>query len=350
MTLIETTFRKAIQKLDYYYVESCVKEGLIKESYNIECKTIDYDLKELDDKSKEEQILKPVIAMLNSPSGSGLVCIGIKAKKQVATKLLPIKKSVIKNEEQLEDIISGNLDSMPKYHDKYNINTVKIDKDEDSSIFLIEIKKVSQYSLFFSSLSNKAYIRENDKSRSLSPPEILDYITKINLPHVFLKLGKEQGLKHAYRFELFYINEGFKPARNVKTIIVIPKNDLNIELIGFRSRKIQFVDHKKIEQNGDYTPYLAESVLDDEIKSQDDLSIYETIMAPDLEHRLVYPSIPFPLGLLEIKKGDKDFTLSIHTITYENDVLTRQKIILSRKRQNFNTEYKKKEITPYINL
>src|SRR3989344_2141413 len=115
--------------------EDDIKNNIInkyKESIKFECK----ELRSIDDKDKEQCLIKPIVSFLNTNKKHGLLALGIKAKSKMPTNIVPVNKKLL-DEEKIKRYITSGISSIQKQarFPNYEIEEVKI--DSENSVFFI---------------------------------------------------------------------------------------------------------------------------------------------------------------------------------------------------------------------
>ena len=310
--IIQNIFTKTtnISKKD---IEKFILESQIKESLDLEYKSIDYlkkgfSVEERGNKidKKEDVLIKPLVAFLNKLSEEGgLLVLGIHAEDAWPKKIAAAKKGLF-TPEQIRSWIHQNISSIPPAKDFPRINVIDIDQ----SLFLIEIHPLDIHTVYFSKISNTVYIRKNDTSNPLPLPEVYELISKKICATVFLDIReKEKKLEESItkiQLEFRYINEGAKPGEYVRSKI-------NFKLLKGDSKKVK-IDPIKGWRKG--------------IKELGALCAFE---ADRWEKDIIYPEVPMFIGGITIVLG-KDEELFMQVWVWEKEGRSYQAFVINFQR------------------
>ena len=300
--------------------------GKYKESSNFECKAIDLKINKdgITNESLESAIIKPLVGFLNSISGTGLLCLGIGTIDGKTEKIIPIKRGIIKSQEQLRAIILSNIKSIPVSNNLPELIMEEINIDENAHLFLVEIKRLDDYCIYYSKITDYAYLRQNDETKRLTLLDTLDFLAKKNFPRVFVRFDKTPTETNSgYEFTLSHINEGLEPGRYITTLMRIFYNgDFKLDLDG--------------DGIGDIT--------DKNIGSK---KAYRISIGYPPDTILAYPNLTTIFGKLRIYSKE-DFLIQIKIETYENRGKTEQMIIISNFSGNLSINETMKTFKSYL--
>ena len=128
-------------------------------------------------------------------------------------------------------MITKNLGAIPKLIYSPIIISHLIPVNSEKNIFVIEIER-KEDCVYYSKKDSVVYIRRNDESHRLDPPEALDLVFKKSSSKVVVGVNKTT---HTYsnRIELEwgYMNKGNSPAIDVTSIIKIISNNPKQEIL-----------------------------------------------------------------------------------------------------------------------
>ena len=289
-------------------------DKLIKTKYSegqfFEAKTIITEI--LDDDLKESQIIEPLIGFLNSIEGRGLLCLGIEtgSRSDLCKQIIPVKKSILKNSEQLRDIIINRVGVFPN-GENYILNVTPVDADKDSVVYLIEIERKDNSCTYYSRITDYIYIRNNHQTRKLKFTEMLEIVNKKTSPKIFLYFDRKESFNDAhgegFKFNIACKNEGLEPGKYVLSYIEVHKP----EGIKTKIESKHSTSLKKINI-GDYDSY-------------------QLVYGYPPTTILVYPKKPTVIGELFIYSTSFEISLIIET--YENKGISKQKLTISDKKE-----------------
>jgi hypothetical protein len=293
----------------------------VRESLEIEFKEI-YDL----EKDKEKGIIKPIISFLNS-NGKGLLFLGIREEKALAKELKPVKKEIIKDAEQLRAIITSNIVAIPILTDFPKLNIIEIKINGEGNVFIIEIKNHDNRYVYYSKITNQAYIRRGNESFPLKLIEVIELIAKKNHARVFVKFdNKLKETNNRYEFELAYFNDGLEPGRYVTSSIKLFYEDENLNII-IKGTNVRDISHL----------------------NEDAKKTYQITLAYPPNSIWLYPKTTTVIGNV-IVSPKKDFELKMIIQTYEDRGLTNQEVLITKKEGIFNIKEIESSFYPYISI
>lgn len=270
-----------------------------KESIDFDCKEVDSGKIKIDDKIKEDSIIKTLVAFLNTFSGTGLLCLGVRAPKGIPKTFISVKDTIFKNEEQLRSIIRNNINSIPFTSHLPKLTIEKIKFNEGSNIFLIEVERIDNNCIYYSKISENAYMRINDETQRLNLHETLDLISKKNFPKIFMTFKDPVKTENGFEIDIKYINEGLEPGRFISTFI-----------------KMYYADDINLELNGT-------TVTDETNNNADSKKAYSIIAGYPPNTTFVYPLSGYIFAKLRILTKD-DFDIKMTILTQENKGVSKQ--------------------------
>jgi len=300
--------------------------GKYKESSNFECKAIYLKINKdgITNESLESAIIKPLVGFLNSISGMGLLCLGIGTIDGKTERIIPIKRGIIKSQEQLRAIILSNIKSTPISNNLPELIIEEINIDENNHLFLVETKRLDDYCIYYSKITEYAYLRQNDETKRLTLPDALDFLAKKNFPRVFVRMDtKPVETRNGYEWGIVHINEGFEPGRYITTVI-----------------RIFYNDNIKVDLDG-------AGVVDITDKNIDSKKAYRITMGYPPDTILAYPNLTTICGKLRVYSKE-DFFIQIKVEIYENKGKTDQFITIVNFDGNLSVEEKIKTFKPYL--
>jgi len=293
-----------------------------KESLTLEFKQIT----RLDDEVNENCITKPTIGFLNTINGDGLLILGIESKVGRAISIKPISEGIIKNEEHLRAIITSSLSSIPYCKDFPELIIHKIPID-GGNIFLVEIKRLDDNCVYYSKITDYAYMRRNDETIRLTLGETIDLIARKNFPQIFIYLGEFSESHNELVCNLGLVNEGLESGRSTSTMIgFFCRDELDITLEGANVSDISDKNpryRKAYQFTGGYPPQTL----------------------------LIYPKSVMYSVKLKIKPK-KNFNLELEVTTHEEKGFTRQNFTIESNIVTSKISKKETlhEFTPYLTL
>jgi hypothetical protein len=275
-------------------------------------------------KEKEDLILKPLISFLNNRRGQGILFLGIEEKDGIARQIIPITREIIKGKEQLRSIIH-NISSLPDLKNSFNIQIEEI-QGENGVVYLIEINRNASECLFYSNLSNLAYIRKDDISQSLSPPEVMEFLSNIRYPKIFVIPFNPRIKDNTAKVDLIYANEGKEPGRYISAFITFPaksENISDIQLIGERVRNISNIN-------------------------PDVSLIFQNIIGYPPTTIFIYPEVASVIGTLVLTYTGDNFSINCKIDCYEEKGRTNQEYAIVGNKENISIAELKRVYQKYI--
>lgn len=314
---------------EFGITEQDLKDKLISVNY---CEGQKFDAKnivlQLDENSKESHLIKPIVSFLNSMGGNGLLVLGIStggARNNTCQNIVPIKDSIIKNEEQLRALVNGNLSSIPQNQNKPNIKIQKVQLSS-GNIFLIEVKRIDDGCVYYSTITEYIYIRNNDESERLSLLESLDFIEKKVIPKVFFYLDQPEDIEVGKKLNMAFRNEGLEPGRYLLTTLHFDCSDKNI----------------KIEVTGGNVTSITHI-------NKGTTASFQIVNAYPPGQSLIYPFVPTLAGKVFIHSKE-DFTIGVRVDNYENRGKSIQVLNIENKSGTVSVSEKERRFIPYLSL
>lgn len=294
----------------------------IDENFELEFKSIptNPDLKDV----RFRKLLDPLVCFLNSPSGKGLLGLGIKTKKNKKTfdKIVGIPKELnpFKNELTLETAISNYIDSVPQFTNRYGLKIVKINIDDSKNSYLVEIERKDNFCVYYSKYHCPCYIRDEDNCNKLSLREFFSYVSEKTYPKIYVDFDYSIK-KNELVFRPHFINEGYKPGFNVQAVVIIcydaKKEDFDFSGDFFRG-------YGDIERHSEQLKKLG--VYED--TQFFDNRILRVVPINHPINRLHNPLPLYPFSPSQskftIKLAKKRFNMVITSLIYEETILTIQ--------------------------
>lgn len=308
--------------------ESGIREEDIEEKIIIprlmENATREYkQIKNLNDKTKEDQIVAPLIGFLNALEGNGLLILGIKDEKGIPTEIEQIDSSLIRNAEQLRSIITDSIAALPRIREFFRLSIVPVLTKGNGKIYLIETERTDECCVYYSKITQRAYLRRNDETLALTLPEILEMVARKNFPKIFVRFYRKMETESGFIFNVAFVNEGLKPGRYVMALIkFFYENDFDVTLQG-----------TTVQDVSDLNPGPRKTY---QVEKQFGTS-------------LVYPVQFNVFGELRISPR-KDFQMTIAVRVYENEGITTQEIKMRSENNNISIRESFKQFTPYLGI
>jgi len=315
--------RKERERISGEDIKKLVEEWKVEESATLEYKSTErlrikngklVNEDKLEEDKKEELLIKPLVAFLNKyqPEG-GLLIWGIRAENGIPTELRAFQKGTVKKED-IERWISMNILSVPSVKDPPSVEVEEIEID-GKGVFLIEIHPRDFNTVYFSKITNKVYIRRGKNSEEISLLEIYKLIEEKIIAKVFVipKVKKFESLeneKARVEIEFQYLNEGYRPAEWVKSILIVRVKE------GERSLKIDTTDLTA------FYPQDRSFIWNSEITSPEKGISFQI---DKYSKEVIYPHIPHDIGILIIEYRAK-LEFEIHTHEFRGS--SAQKFIL----------------------
>lgn len=278
-------------------IEKFIIKPKFKESKDLEYKSTD-KLKTglIEEKNKEDILIKPLVSFLNKFSNEGgLLILGIYDRDGFPEKIASAKKELFSTE-QLRSWIHSNISSVPPMKD-YPFIDIKKTINEENPIFSIEIHPIDIHVVYFSKITNNVYSRKNDTSIIESLPDVYRLISEKKCAKVFIKFKEEREEKiqtNSMKIKLVpsYINEGFEPGEWVMSTLKFVLHKGNPE-------KIKIIASKTWTRNS--------TILED----HKDLDLFQT---NQWEKDIIYPKVPMSIGNFEITlEKEEEIYMIIHT-------------------------------------
>jgi len=206
---------------EFNNLQSKIKSGNWVENQYNEAKMIMPNKKSWDKSNKdnsllESQIIKPIVGMLNSIEGYGILYLGIDTNDKKGTrnnkfeKIVPILEDIIKDKPTLQGLIyqksGGNLGIYPanSISPKIDITPVSF---SNGNIFIITVKRVDNTNIYYSKITGKIYRRSNDITDALHLQEQIAFVEskRIARPTIFITPNWSDG---KLCFKLSFLNKG----------------------------------------------------------------------------------------------------------------------------------------------
>jgi hypothetical protein len=300
-----------------------------KESSTLEFKEL--KLTKMYDENKEQCIIKPIIGFINKlTNGDGLLILGIDEEDRLAKSIKPISKSLIKDEEQLRAILASNILSIPHSKEFPELMIQKVSMGTDN-IFLVEVKRTNDNCVYYSAITDNAYVRINDVTERLSLPGTIDLIARKNFPQIFMYINESEESGDEFVYDVGLINEGLEPGRYVTAIIGFYHEhyDLNVVLEG-----TDIFDIDKTTRN---------------IHKTGAKKAYQVMAGYPPKSLLLYPKRQMYIGRLKISPK-KNFNLKLHIEICEERGITEQEIVMVNVGGARSREETTCKFTPYLTL
>jgi len=318
--VIEEDIRKLIEwkeketiNLEYKSTQNLqIKNGKLIEKNKLEDKT-------------EELLIKPLVAFLNKyQSDGGLLIWGIYTKDEIPIEVRTFQKGTVKKED-IERLIKNNILSIPPSKNLPLIEIEEVEIKEGKTVFLIEIHPKDFNTVYYSKITNKVYIRKWNHSEEIPLVDVYKLIEeRINAKLFIIPTVRKVSLENKrIEIELQYLNEGYKPAERVKSI-------LNIKVSG-KSKYLKI----------NVSPPLINQLRCSSIEC----GVEKTIMIIEKYfNEVIYPFIPHKIGDLYLEEYDINSSIVIRIVNCEYRGVSEQKyeIIdgkLNEKEKKFDAYY-----------
>jgi hypothetical protein len=201
----------------------------------------------LSDKLKEEIILRPIVAFLNSVGRqSALLVLGIETKGDLPVDEVPFPANVL-NEEKIRSWVSEYAGSLPEISVASPIKIRQVEYPHDRRLFLVEVNPLEEV-VYYSKLENRSYIRRNDESVDMPLGEFYAMVEARSIPLTYLKFGSrpegktEDGMQTKIKLAALFVNRGSKPARDVVSTISIGARNCDASRLTIAADKAHFTD------------------------------------------------------------------------------------------------------------
>ncbi len=311
--------------------------GLIENQFN-EAKVLNnQDKLTSNDKLYEENLIRPLIAFLNSFDGFGYLYLGVRSS-QGNPKFLnvqPIKEEIIKNEEHLRILMTGKIGTIPRHSDFPRIEIERINFPS-GNVFIVKASRTNNFLAYYSKITDKIYKRHADESTPLDLFGATQFIgmkksPRISLKCTFLRNNPED--KNKLIYDLHLVNDGLEPSESITGLIsVLPGIGIEyLPKISFPSSFVLRTDANAI------------------------LPLYQFNCAHPSHDMPVYPGVPTRLGelILEVNHGSS-FNLKFQIKIMDKKSVTNQSFSIKDifktgvSIPNFNPVDEKIEYSPYV--
>jgi hypothetical protein len=240
----------------------------------------------------QELGVSAAVGLLNKFDGSGgLVVLGAIAPNGVITSLKPVPNSTLS---KIEGAISNRIGSSANLLGVPTIAPLRIPAGSDESISLVEVHPNDRSSVFYSMISNHAYVREADDTRKLTIPEFIQLhesrrIAKCLIDVLNPRLEGESG-QRAFVAELCWRNVGNVPGRFVAALLNF-HGDVTADSVAITGGSVQDVSALNRSARRSYSAECGYPPTS----------------------KLVYPKLSLVLGELRIKgiTGQKSILLQV---------------------------------------
>lgn len=270
--------------------------GALSEYAGIEAKGF-VMLSTLSDQAREDNIIAPVVAMLNRTGRSGLVFLGIDAPKQVFQSFSPPANHLF-DETILRSWLNQYVAAIPSTS-LPGIEIHPVPLAGGQFVYIVECKARDESATYYSTWSDTIYDRKIDTEYKLSLLESIDLLERRACAQVYVgqPYNKDGDQKYVagtgkFGYFLYWGNAGNRPGREVLSLISVKvsKGKPSVELKG---------DHiSKLEPEGRFTIAAFQARTGNGTLP------------------LVYPNQPVRLGLLEIT-CDHEFVIHLEIKTME---------------------------------
>ncbi len=346
--IVEKIFGKDIDSLEESDLPNVIG---ITESRSIEFKTIpdhnpnlkSWQLKQIETNHKEN-ILKSIIGFLNA-NDNGLLILGVSTKNEVSDNVEGINKNILKqlkDEIALEDFLKEKINSIPSYLDEFKLKSKIVEDSNGRIVVFIEVLNKSWDRIYYSGISQYAYIRKGKSSKKLHLQDTLKFIAERSYPQVYVsfdEIGPNQSMGKIYpNYRINFMNKGVKPAEKVHCFVLIGSDD-EIEISHF----------------GGYSAYLEQldtinHDLDDFIGNNKHINVFQFIYPKSTSQiDRIYPFNKYPSGYVSILQEHLELIKNIIVLTVEDSGFVRQEFeVLKSSRVSF--EETKREFNPYLSI
>jgi hypothetical protein len=347
--IVERIFKKDIDSIEKSDLNKIIG---VPESRSVEFKTIPdndptlkkWQLRKIEINNKEN-ILKSIIGFLNA-NDSGLLILGVSTADEVADKISGVDKNIIKqlkNEISLEDFLKDKINAIPSYLDEFKLETKIITKDNERIVVFIEVKNKSWDRIYYSGITQYAYIRKGKSTKRMPLQDTLKFIAERSYPQVYTKFEElsepnRNAGKIYPNYGINLINKGVKPADQVHCFVLIGSDDeIDASQYGGYSASIESLDTKK---HG----------LDDFIQSHKHIKIFQFIFPKKtIQIDRIYPFNKYSSGYVSIFEEHIEKIKEIIVLTIEDNGFVRQKFKVS-KTERISLEEIKNEFNPYLTI
>ena len=233
-------FKHVIARLGSPSPDELALQALIdtaSESSTLEAKGFSR-IPKIDDEVLEDQIIAPVVSMLNSGfRQGGLVILGVKAHKGRLQALDPAAPGVLstpKIRSWILDHIVSSPSGNPFRHD-----VLEVEKSH-GTVFLIDVESESPQAVFASKDSHVVYLRRADSRESLTFPQAMALAEQRAAAQIELILGdpttiqRRSGQPGVVTIDLIWRNLGNRPGKEVTTVFRVAQISGNVtaEIVG----------------------------------------------------------------------------------------------------------------------
>jgi hypothetical protein len=201
----------------------------------------------LSDKLKEDLVLKPIIAFLNSIGRqSALLVLGVETKGTLAVDTVPFPVDLL-SEDKIRGWVNNYFGSLPEIPASPKLKIVQVDYPHDKRVIIIEVNPLEEV-VYFSKLENRCYVRRSAESIDLPLVDFYAMVETQSIPLTYLRIeshpeGKtEEGILKKFRLSALFVNRGSRPAKDVVSTISIGARNCDAGRVTFVVDKSHFTD------------------------------------------------------------------------------------------------------------
>ncbi len=353
--LIEKLFRKDIHSLEENDLNTLIG---IPESRSIEFKTIhdidptmDHSERKRKAKNDKENILKSVVAFLNS-NDPGLLVLGIKTENEIANRISGVKKDVLpqlRSEISLEDFIKEKVKAIPSFLKGYSIEIKIVNVYNDRIIVFIEVLNKNWDRIYYSDITQYVYLREGKSSNSVPLQDTLSLIADRSYPQVYAgferlrELNREGNIFYPV-YKVYFVNKGVKVTEQVFCIVLIGSDEeIDVRPTEWFSLKAEDLDSTKYDLN----TFLQSCTF---------VKYYQSIypnqrLASRMSIDKIYPFKQYSSpGYLAIAENDIEKIKQIVVITIELNGFVKQEFEVSIEENVPFLKERDNEFNPFITI